>query len=172
MPNTPSAPEIIEACIDRRLEGVHVATPGTIQSYDSAKATATVRPSAPGIADLRDVPVTIPGAWSSGDPVLLVFCELEFGNDLADSGDDRRHGTGGAVAVPLIARPGQAVDFVALAALVNARLDAIQQKFDAHTHVVTTTGTATNQAGTAAAVIPIQAIGPLASVAAVKVKAR
>jgi Phage protein Gp138 N-terminal domain len=62
-------------------------------------------------------------------------------------------------------------DFVALAGLVKARLDAIQAKFDAHTHVVATTGSATAQSGTAAPVIPALAIGTLASVAATKLKA-
>ena len=38
---------------------------------------------------------------------------------------------------------------VALASLVSARLDALQQAFDAHTHTVATTGTAAAQTGTA-----------------------
>lgn len=62
-----------------------------------------------------------------------------------------------------------AADFVALAALVKARLDTIQTTFDAHTHAVGTTGSATAQTGTAAATLTL--IGPLASVAASNVKA-
>lgn len=168
MARNPSLPEVLEACIDRRLEGVHTATPGTIQSYDAATVTATVRPSAPGVSDLSDVPVAIPGAWAKGDPVLLVFCELEFGADLADLGEDRRHGTGGAVAVPLIATRGQTVDFVALAGLVMARLNAIQQAFDTHVHATAAVGPPVVPTPVAG-VIPI---GPLGNVAATKVKAR
>lgn len=63
-----------------------------------------------------------------------------------------------------------APDFVALAQKVMTALNAIQLKFDAHTHVVATTGTATAQSGTAAPVTT-SAIGPLADVSAAKVKA-
>lgn len=53
---------------------------------------------------------------------------------------------------------------VALAALVSARLDAIQSKFDAHTHTVATTGTAAAQTGTAApTATPIGPLQPVAS---------
>lgn len=56
-------------------------------------------------------------------------------------------------------------DFVALAALVKARLDIIQQKFDTHTHV-TSCGS-----GTGSAAVTTMLITPLAPVAATKVKA-
>lgn len=52
---------------------------------------------------------------------------------------------------------------LALAESVSARLDSIQQKFDAHTHAVS--------GALAAVVIPIQAIGPLAGVGSTTVKA-
>jgi len=52
---------------------------------------------------------------------------------------------------------------VALASLVSARLDAIQQAFDLHTHTVTTTGSAAAQTGTAAPTT--STVGPLAPVA-------
>ena len=52
---------------------------------------------------------------------------------------------------------------VALAALVSARLDALQQAYDTHTHLVTTTGTAAAQSGTAAATT--STVGPLDPVA-------
>jgi hypothetical protein len=62
-----------------------------------------------------------------------------------------------------------AANFVALANLVNARLSAIQQKFDAHKHkyIPGTSGTADTDA-----VLPPDAIGTLASVAAEKTKAK
>lgn len=61
-----------------------------------------------------------------------------------------------------------ASDFVALAALVKARLDAIQTKFDAHIHTTTAT---VGLAGPAVVSPPTSPIGALAAVAAAKVKA-
>lgn len=63
-----------------------------------------------------------------------------------------------------------ATDFVALASLVLARLDHITNKFNAHTHPVSTTGTAAAQTGTAA-ITPSPMSAP-ASVAADLVKAQ
>lgn len=60
-------------------------------------------------------------------------------------------------------------DFVALASLVDDRLQKIQSKFDAHTHDVATTGSSSAQTGTAAAVT--SPVGPLAPVASTKVRA-
>jgi hypothetical protein len=130
MAERPSAPEIMDACIDRRLEGVHTACPGTILTFSSSTQTAAVRTRLPEAELLENVPVCIPGDWESGDPVLLVFCEREFDADLEDAGEERRHGVGAAIAVPLIARAGDTTDFVALAGLVEAQFvalaDAIQ----------------------------------------------
>jgi hypothetical protein len=57
-----------------------------------------------------------------------------------------------------------APDWVSLASLVlaelqdvKADLDGFKTKFDAHTHLVSTTGSAAAQSGTAAAVLPAQA---------------
>jgi len=63
---------------------------------------------------------------------------------------------------------GLLAKLVAHAEKVDANLTALQVKFDAHTHVVATTGTAAAQTGTAAAVVPTQAVGPLPSCAASK----
>jgi hypothetical protein len=123
-----SLPETIEACVDRRLEGLHTAAFGVIASYSDG--LATVQPNLPDVAAHQSVPVLVPGAWAAGDPCLIVYCEREFDGDLEDAGEERRHGVGGPVAIPLIARPGQSVDFVALAGLVEDQLvalvDAIQ----------------------------------------------
>lgn len=118
-----SLPEVLEACVDRRLEGLHTACFGTIVFYSDG--LATVQPNLPDVAAHRQVPVLVPGAWANGDPCLIVYCEREFDGDLQDSGEERRHGVGGPVAIPLIARPGQPVDFVALAGLVTAALEAL-----------------------------------------------
>ena len=123
-----SLPEVLEACVDRRLEGLHTAAFGVIKFY--ADGLATVQPNLPDVAAHQSVPVLIPGAWDDGDPCLIVYCEREFTKGLEDAGEERRHGVGGPVAIPLIQRPDQSVDFVALAGLVNDQLlalaDAIQ----------------------------------------------
>jgi hypothetical protein len=64
-------------------------------------------------------------------------------------------------------RLGEATNFVALANLVTARLNAIQAAFDAHTHFVPITG----PAGSTPTAPPPVPIGPLAPVAASQVKA-
>lgn len=68
-----------------------------------------------------------------------------------------------------VSRPGASAEFVALANLVQEALDAITSAFDAHTHQVTTTGSATTQTGTTLA--PAPAIGSLGPVASATLKA-
>ncbi len=128
-----------------------------------------------------------------GDHVLLVFSEAAIGHwratgQVADPGDLRRHSLAYPIAIPGIAPEsspigdaptGMAVlnvgsgvfsvgsssaEFVALANLVSARLDAIQAKFDLHTHNVTAPGSPSGP--------PVPLIGPLAPVAATKLKAQ
>lgn len=169
MAEVPTLPDILDAAIDRRLEGVHTATPGTIISYSASAYTATVRPSN-GAADHANVPVVIPGAWAAGDPVLLVYCEREFDSDLTDAGEERRHGVGGAIAVPLIARPGDTVDFVALAAKVAT---AVTDLLDG---IISAAGSVTAPGGGPAFVAALQAFKlsweSTLDVAAEKLKAR
>jgi hypothetical protein len=94
-----------------------------------------------------------PGAIAAGEGGLhylgawRVFCRADGGLCLGDQ-------------VP--------ADWAALASLVDARLAAIQAKFDAHTHDVATTGSSTAQTGVAKAVAgPIK---PLPTVASTKVR--
>lgn len=162
MPTKPSLPEIVEASSDRKLRGTHTACVGTFVSYDSDTYEATVQPQeldGETPEPIEDVPVCIPGAWAAGDPCLIVFSEEEFDGELASTGNKRRHGLY-AVAVPLIARQGDTTDFVALAALVDARLETIRTTW--------TVPTGMGPSGTPAAG------GALAldSVAAEKVRAR
>ena len=172
MAETPSLPDIIEACIDRRLEGVHTATPGTIRSYSASDQTATVRPSN-GAADHEQVPVIIPGAWVSGDPVLLVYCETEVDANLAQADESRRHGVGAPLAIPLIARSSSGVDFVALAGLVISRLEAMQSQIDSHVHMYSPGPSAPAPSGPAISAPPAVPISwPTSSVAATKMKAK
>lgn len=162
MPSTPSLPEIVEAAHSRHVKGLHTACVGTITAYDGGQYTATVQPQdldGETPEPIDQVPVAIPGAWESGDPCLLVFSEEEFDGELASTGETRRHGLY-AVAIPLIARPGQTTDFVALAALVDARLETIRTTW--------TVPTGMGPSGTPAA----GGAAALESVAAVKVRAR
>jgi len=179
----PSWGEVLDTIITSRLRGVHTAMMGSIRAYSEADQTAEVTLAVQleatsgefeEVSPIGDIPVLWPGAWEAGDPCLLVFCEESF-SKWFDTGSVeqpevlRRHGMH-AVCIPLVARAGQAVEFVALANLVDARLSAIQAAFDGHTHLT---------AGTGAPVGPTKlappgpgTIGSLASVAASKVKAR
>ncbi len=131
--------QVLDVAIGARLLGVHTAMVGEIRSYSEAKQTAEVTlavhlESADGVFEevspLADVPVAWPGAWSAGDSCLLVFCEESFAKWFATGSVEppevlRRHGLH-AVCIPLVARAGQAVEFVALANLVTGALNALR----------------------------------------------
>ncbi len=169
MAETASLPEVTEACVSRNLRGLHTACLGHFTAY--ADSLATVQPQElDGVlpAPIESVPVVLPGDWVSGDPCLLVFSEEQFSGELASTGSARRHGLY-AVAVPLVARPGQSTDFVALAGLVLAQLEALRDAINGWVPVPTDGG--------AALKVALQAlfIGPPiwpASVAASKLRAR
>src|SRR6187549_1214139 len=171
MSENPSLPDTIEACVTRRLRGVHTAAFGTISAHSDSVCTVTLTQAIDGVIPepIQECPVVIAGDWQDGDPCLAVFTEETFSTELAGTDDTKRHGLN-AVCVPLVARPGQSTDFVALAAEVLDRLTTLQVAFDAHTHAVATTGTAAAQTGTAAPVA--SPVGPLASVAATRLRAR
>jgi hypothetical protein len=165
---SPTLPDVIEAAVSRRLSGTHTAILGEMTSYDAAAFTCGAKLCAKingqEVPDLADVPVVIPGAWAAGDSVLLVFSEEDFSGWFASgvvqaAPSKRRHGLY-AVAVPLIAREGQAVQFVALANLVDARLETIRTTWFVNTGM----GPSSTPAAAGATA--------LASVAAAKVKAR
>lgn len=65
---------------------------------------------------------------------------------------------------------GGSTNFVALANLVKARLDSIQDKFDNHVHTGPSTVCANGAAWTGSTAPPTSVIGTLADVAAAKVK--
>lgn len=102
-----------------------------------------IRHGLPGVEVEVDPGETVLLAFDGGDP-SKPYCSLWH------EGQVKKVRIGGTEAV-------------ALASLVTARLDAIQQKFDVHTHLVATTGTAAAQSGTASATTGI--IGPLEPVA-------
>ena len=170
MPEQATLPELIEAGISRRLKGLHTACLGEMTSYDSAaytcSATLAAKLDGQEVEALEEVPVLTPGDWAAGDPVLLVFSEEDCSAWLATGAvaaapSKRRHGLY-AVAIPLIAREGQATEFVALANLVNARFDRLETWADSHVHP-----TALGPSGVGAPLLT-----PGSSVAASKVKAR
>lgn len=114
----PTLPEILEAGVTRRLRGLHTAAFGVMTSHiDSVCTVQLAQIDGETPAPIESVPVVLAGDWQDGDPCLCVFSEEQFGDDLASTGNARRHGLY-AVAIPLVARPGQATDFVALAQLV------------------------------------------------------
>ena len=134
----PSWGEVLDTVLTSRLRSVHTAMLGEIRSYSEAAQTAEVTLAVElegaggefeALPPLADVPVLWPGAWAAGDTCLLVFAEEDFSKFL-DTGSVeppevlRRHGLH-AVAIPLVARAGEAVQFVALANLVDARFDAL-----------------------------------------------
>jgi hypothetical protein len=172
-PRDPSWGEALDAVMGARLRGVHTAMMGEFRSYSESAQTAEVTlavqlETADGdfeaVSPLAGVPVLWPGAWEAGDRCLLVFCEESFAKWF-DTGSVeppellRRHGLH-AVCIPLVAPGGAAVDFVALAALVDARLETIRTTW--------TFPTGVGPSGTAAA----GGVPALDSVAATKVKAR
>lgn len=152
-PRQPSWGEVLDTVLTSRLRSVHTAMVGEIRSYSAAEQTAEVTlavelEATAGVFEalppLADVPVIYPGAWAAGDSCLLVFCEESF-SKWWDTGSVeqpevlRRHGLH-AVCIPVVARAGQAVQFVALANLVLARLQAIHTAVNSHMHVCAAPG--------------------------------
>lgn len=170
MPEIPTTPEIIEAAIDRRVQGLHTAMPGKIISYDEPAQTCSiqlaVRLGGVVIAPLQDVPVLLPGAWGEGDSFLVVFAESDFSawflkGDVDDPPEVGRHGLY-ALAIPMV-RSGDVVDFVALAAKVDTELAKILDLLQTWTVAPNDGGLALQTAAIALS---------LASVSAAKDKAR
>lgn len=79
--------EVIKAAIERSLDGLHTSIPANVKSYLPALQQCVVEPSIEGMPELSDVPVAWPRGngnamhlgLASGDSVLLVFCEQDFG---------------------------------------------------------------------------------------------
>jgi len=177
---------VLDVVQTSRLKGVHTAMVGEIRSYSEAQQTATVTlavqlEAASGefeeVDPLGDVPVLWPGAWAAGDPCLIVFCEESFAKWWETGSVEqpevlRRHGLH-AVCIPIVARAGQVVEFVALANLVQVALDKMQHAFDNHTHATAALGAPSPPIPVPAIlpppIVPLVSLGP---VAATKVKAR
>lgn len=178
--------ELFDLVLTSRLRSVHTALPGTIRSHSEANQTCTVEIAVElegpageflRVPDLEGVPVVTPGAWSNGDRCLLVFCEESFSKWFETGSVEppdvlQRHGMH-AICVPLVARAGDTVDFVALKGLVEAAL------LDLLSNIISAAGSITAPGGGPAFVAALTAYqtilttpGPLAlQVGADKVKA-
>lgn len=123
---TPTLAQVLEVIIDQRLEGVHTAMPGSVESYDATRQTADVRlllkaRTTIETGDVIDeslpvavnVPVVFPGAGGfrltfpvkPGDGVLVVFAEASIDRWQARGGeqatdDVRRFHLADAIAIP------------------------------------------------------------------------
>lgn len=179
-PRQPRWQEVFDTILTARLRSVHTAMVGEIRSYSEADQTAEVTLAVQfekesgvfeEVPPLGDVPVLWPGAWAAGDTCLLVFAEESF-SKWFDTGSVeqpevlRRHGFH-AVCIPLVARAGQAVQFVALANLVDARFAALANAFSTWVVVANDGGAALK-----AKLSTLAGTGWPESVAADKVKAR
>lgn len=121
---TPTLKQVIDRIVGSSLEGVQVAFPGTILSFDPATKLAKVRPTVQQkdketgefrpIPILGGVPVLFPSGSTysiqypllPGDPVLVVFCSIAIEDWIQRGGPDvtpsssRTHGLSDAVAIP------------------------------------------------------------------------
>lgn len=145
MANSPTLIQGFAQMLDSRLEALHVAMPGRVESYDASQQRAAVKPLirraaiseddtrvAESLPVIEGVPVIFPGAGafkitfpiSKGDIVWLVFGEgsldkwLDKGGSDVDPDDDRRNALSDAVAIPGILPFSDASDQTADGAMV------------------------------------------------------
>lgn len=123
---TPTLADVIDFYLANDRAELHVAVPGRVQSYDAAAQTVVVEPQTKKVSrdaddtrivDTLPVLPAIPVSWprgggyflsmplEAGDGGLIVFTDTDIGawrdsGQVADPGDERRHGLGGAVFVP------------------------------------------------------------------------
>ncbi len=121
--------DAMELWLQSRMEQVHTALPGRIQSYDPSTRLAVVKPSVLpksmhadtfDIPPIADVPVVWPGTGeftlegnlATGDGVLLLFTEAGIGNWLQSSADapaedQTRFSLQDAIAIPGLFQPSR-----------------------------------------------------------------
>lgn len=135
---TPTLQEVLRLVMAARVANIHVALPGRVESYDSAKQTASIKPmvkrgvpsgtEADGVDVLEELP-TIPSVpvcafkgkgfyihfpLEAGDEVLLVFLERDAAEwrrtgELSGPPDQRLHSLAHAVAIPALQSSGNAL---------------------------------------------------------------
>jgi hypothetical protein len=115
--------DIIKGWIDKRVNNVHTAMPGTVVSYNPSTNRASVQPNGSFKAGdgrnirypiIHNVPIQFPMGQggtagitfpiAAGDGCLLVFSETQnddfLGGDKGDSPDVRKHSLNDAIAIP------------------------------------------------------------------------
>lgn len=123
---TPTLADVLDFFLANDRAELHVAVPGRVQSYDAAAQTVVVQPMTKKVSrdaddtrivDTLPVLPAIPVSWPrgggyflsmplvAGDGGLIMFTDTDIGawrdsGEVADPGDERRHGLGGAVFVP------------------------------------------------------------------------
>lgn len=131
---TPSLREFIEKKLDARLEGLRVALPAEVISYDPTRASVEAQPlidqayvdesgerRTERLPVVTDVPVVFFGGAGNrdtfplerGDVVLLVFASSSIARwkvtgKGGDPGDDRHHRLTDAIAIPFSRGPAHA----------------------------------------------------------------
>lgn len=122
---SPSLADLLQIAIDRSIEGVNVAIPARVESYNALKQSINAQPLIRrGYTDengdrqvetlpiVTNVPVAFPGAGgfrltmpvTKGDTVLLIFSQRSLDKwltkgGLVDPNDDRTHDMSDAVAI-------------------------------------------------------------------------
>ena len=119
--------DTMELWLQNKLEDLHTALPGIVQSYNEETRLAVVKPTVKlrsmhggslDIPPIAGVPVLWPGNGdfslvgnlSAGDGVLLVVSEAGIGNWIAGSGvadadDESRHTLTDCIAIPGLKQP-------------------------------------------------------------------
>jgi hypothetical protein len=123
---TPTIADVLDFYLAADRAELYVSVPGRVQSYDAAAQTVVVEPMTKKVSrdaddtrivDILPVLAGIPVSWlrgggyflsmplEAGDGGLIVFTDTDIGawrdsGAVADPGDERRHGLGGAVFVP------------------------------------------------------------------------
>lgn len=111
---TSEAIQAIRDLVNSAVSGMHTAIPGIIKSYNTATGLCTVTPAGTvktttgklQYPDITGVPVVAPQALAtpltSGDPVLLIFCEASISGFLTGKTDEAslRHSLSNAVCIP------------------------------------------------------------------------
>lgn len=177
---------------------VMILHPAPMADGDIELETYPVIPNVP-VGWMRGGGYSLQFPLNKGDSVWLIFSEAcmahwRVSGQVSEPGDLRRHDLSYPIAIPccapdadaltaigadeavidgptLVRLGGSSSQFLAVASLVLAELAAMKTKFDAHTHLVATTGTAVAQSGTAAAVVTIQQFPVAGSIGTTKLKA-
>jgi hypothetical protein len=156
MEGTPTQAEALARVLEARLRDLHVALPGRVESYDSAKQTATITPMVrrvmPGTSeDSPDVMEDLPGLQSvpvewmeagdfyihlplkAGDTGLLIFNQWDpsrwrTSGEVSDPVDHRLHHPAHAVFLPGYKTAARAISGLPASDMVMGKRGGLQIK--------------------------------------------